>query len=197
MYRRFGFIVGPSGVGKGYGVGSVLGEHHGTKVFVTGDWCRLHAQELSDRGVNVSDDIIHGACIDSFERWGGELDFFLDAPRSVVQVEGFIQMYKKKNPDAEIHTIHIEASKENCEARLKDRAVRQRRKDDAKKSVILRRLDGYFKEGGIRDTVVPLLRKRTHYHFVDGNLDLESIRRDVLNQICPKIFPKTEIPAFL
>ena len=184
---RFGFIAGPSGVGKGYGIGSILDEYHGANIFVTGDYCRKMAIEFANSGALVSDDLICRAVKENFEQkcsW----HYFIDAPRSIEQVHCFIQMFTEVSPNIELHTLHIEATHHNCEHRLKDRAKRHGRKDDAKLEVIKKRLDAYFCHGGIRDTVIPILKKHTICHFIDGNEDMETIRKKFHLHVCPKIF---------
>ena len=106
----------------------------------------------------------------------------------VLVLEKFINMFLEKNPEVEIHTIHIHGEKKTCEERLKDRASRQGRNDDAELDVIEKRLSNYYKEGGIYDTVIPVLKEKTVYHFIDGNEDLEIVRTMVGQEICPKIF---------
>ncbi|MEI7513444.1 MAG: nucleoside monophosphate kinase [bacterium] len=184
--KKFGFIAGPSGIGKGYGVGRVMKDAHDVRVFVTGDWCRENAESLANSGILVDDDVIFQAIVDDFNNSEGH--YFIDAPRSIDQADRFISMFLEKDPEAEIHTIHIHGKKETCEDRLKDRATREGRNDDAEADVIERRLGNYYKDGGIHDTVIPVLKDRTKYHHINGDEDLELVRAMVGQEICPKIF---------
>ena len=185
--KKFGFIAGASGVGKGYGVGRVIKGTHGVKIFTTGDWCRDNAEKHANSGVLVNDDVFFNAVKEDFDN-SEDTHYFIDAPRSVAQAEKFIKMFLEKNPEAEIHTIHIDGTREICELRLKDRASRHGRTDDAEMDIINRRLENYFKEGGISDTVIPALRKNTAYHLIDGNVDLEVVRKLMAEEVAPRIF---------
>jgi adenylate kinase family enzyme len=184
---KFGFIAGPSGIGKGYGVGRVITNTNNAKIFVTGDWCRNNAEKHANSGVLVNDDLIFNAIVDDFKGSNG-VHYFIDTPRTDVQAEKFIEMFKEKDPEAEIHTIHIHGDKKTCEERLRDRASRHGRNDDAECGVIEKRLSHYYREGGIHDTVIPVLKERTVYHLINGDEDMEIIRNIVGQEIAPKIF---------
>jgi hypothetical protein len=49
-------------------------------------------------------------------------------------------------------------------------------------------LGNYYKVGGIADTVIPVLKEKTIYHPIDGDIDLEVVREHVGKEVCPKIF---------
>ena len=184
---KCGFIAGPSGVGKDYGVGRVLSEYYGVRTFITGDWCREHEAELANDGHLAADEVIQRAVFADFSKHK-DWHYLIDAPRSVSQVCAFLEMFRQANVEAEVHTFHLDGSWESCEARLVDRATRQHRLDDAKPEVIERRLGTYFNKGGIRDTVIPLLRELTVYHPLDGNIDLEQVRKEVRLHLGPHVF---------
>lgn len=185
--KKFGFIAGPSGIGKGYGVGRVITDAHKVKIFVTGDWCRENAEKHANSGVLVNDDLIYSAIEEDFKN-NTDVHYFVDAPRSNAQVHKLIEMFRAVDPNAEIHTIHIHGDKKTCEDRLKDRATRHGRNDDAEAHVIEKRLGNYYRDGGIHDTVIPILKEHTTYHHIDGDQDMEVIRGVVGNEIAPKIF---------
>lgn len=185
--RKFGLIAGASGIGKGYGVGQVLEEYYGAKVFVTGDWCREHTSELADKGTLTSDDLILSAVQDHFHRHD-EWHYFVDAPRSSGQIDSLIRMFTEKDPDAEIYTLHLNGSRKLCEALLRDRALRKNRSDDAKPEVIRRRLDGWFSSGGISDQIIPILKLRTQYKKIQGHVNIEIVRKHVHEKLCPDVF---------
>lgn len=185
--RRFFFLIGPSGIGKDYGVGSILAEYHGVTRFVTGDWCRENAQKFSDNGHLAPDDIIFDAVKSDFESQDAH-DYLIDAPRSVGQVDRFMRMYSECDPDAAVYTIHIDGDRSVCEGRLSERAIRQGRLDDAKPEVIEARLDNWYRVDGIRDNVVPYVQERTKYIRINGNFNMELIRAHVINEVCPRIF---------
>ena len=186
--RRFGFIAGASGIGKGYGVGSILNEFCGARTFVTGDWCREFMTSDANSGNLAPDDMIFNAILEDFQKHC-QWHYFVDAPRSIKQVDMIMNMFAQKDRLAQVHTIYVEGSWESCEKRLKDRANRQHRFDDAEPEVIHRRLNTFFCEGGIRDTVIPYLEERTRIHHIDGNQDLEKIRERTHYRLCPLIFP--------
>lgn len=188
--KKFGFIAGPSGIGKDYGVGRVLKEYYGVKVFVTGDWCRDNAAELANNGILAPDDIIHRAVLADFVQHQ-DWHYLVDAPRSIEQVNNFIRMFQDVDANAEIHCFHICGTRKSCEDRLVHRAIQQNRLDDALPEVIERRLSTYFKKGGIRDGVIPHLKEKTHYHHIDGNIDLEVVRQMIRVKYGPEVFGKS------
>jgi len=186
--RKFVLIIGPSGIGKGYGVGSVLIEYFGLVVFVSGDWCRAYCKAHADTGALADDDLIIDAITEAFESEGKPMCFAVDAPRSLAQAQKLIALFKKWDADCEIHTIHITALKKIAVERLVHRAGIHGREDDKKKKVISVRLKHYYGRNGIRTVVAPFLKRSTTYHPVDGSLDLEIIREFVRFKTGPAIF---------
>ena len=185
--RKFGLIAGASGIGKGYGIGQVLEEYYGAKVFVTGDWCREHTSELADRGTLASDNLILSAVQDHFHRHD-EWHYFVDAPRSAGQIDSLISMFTDKDPDAEIYSFHLKGSRKLCKALLKDRALRKNRIDDARPEVIKKRLDGWFSKNGIASQIIPTLKARTRYEVIQGHVNIEIVRKHVHEKLCPRVF---------
>lgn len=208
MKKLFGFIVGPSGVGKGYGVFSILEEYFNSEAFVSGDWCRNHKKELSTAGDLVADDLIVAAGVEHYQAKKDEhgsnlFHFFLDAPRSLEQAKTFCELYLKWGAStyADIVTLHIHAKPKTCHDRIQERAKRQGREDDAKEDVVRKRLSIYFgnevevvsenlvfsKKGGVLNEVVPWLKKHTSYHHIDGDVSLEDIRNEVRLCLIPQL----------
>jgi adenylate kinase family enzyme len=192
--KQYGITLGPSGVGKWYGLGSILKEYHGVHSFVSGDWSRDNAADLARRGILVDDAVIVGAGKDSFESHGRPDRFQFDCPRSIEQVERLIEFYKSLG-DFELVFWHVHAPREVCEARIIERAIRQGREDDADPVAIERRLKVYFKEAeGLRDNVVPYIADECDVHIsVDATEDLETLVRPyVITQLAPLIYPAFE-----
>lgn len=207
--KRVGFVVGPSGVGKEYGVMSILREYWKARAFVSGDWCRSHQQELSHAGCLVADNLILNASFEEFERLLGSpgedsFAFYFDAPRSLEQAKEFGQYFLSKGLRslADIDTLHIHAESKISRDRILHRATLQGRLDDASLKVIRRRHGYYYGkesdrstdenpvyigEGGVLHDVVPWLKENTRYHFIDGNNDLESVRDDVRFRVLPNL----------
>lgn len=196
-----GFIVGASGAGKGFCVGDVLKEFHGVHTFVTGDWCRAFCKEKANVGVLVSDDLINEAVRSHFAKHSDHY-YLVDAPRSRDQVYYLMQMYRQRFPGCKLVTFHVVTTYEQSARLIRHRAIRQRRFDDAESEAIMNRLSAYFGDGGIFDTVVPILQEQTEYHQVvhagfddpsnaeDSHIDavLERTRTPVRAILGPRIF---------
>jgi len=184
----FGVIVGPSGIGKRYGVGQILIEYFGAHVFVTGDWCREHQKEFTLAGTLAPDDRIVQATEEDYIKQGSPRRFLVDCPRNLAQAESFIRMFRRWDPEAQLVTYHISAKRSVCEESIRHRALLHRRLDDARPDVIDNRLAFYFGPEGIRETVVPHLKKVTNYRFINGHHPLEDIRHVVREEHGPAVF---------
>jgi len=187
MKKCFGFIAGPSGIGKGYGVGDVFTEYFGARIFVTGEWCREHYMSHASSGNLAPDDALIEA-IEADYRIHKPHRFLIDAPRTLNQVRTLIGVFNKWDKNATIVTAHITANNEVCRDRIRHRAIVQMRTDDAKDSIINGRLNVYFGKGGIREKVIPFLKEKTVYRFIDGHLSLELVRDEVRDVIGPALF---------
>ncbi len=204
---EFTLICGPSGVGKDYGLVRPLAEYYPLSAFTSGDWCREHAEEHARGGILVDDDLILKA---TFSRWeaikkerhGATFNFALDAVRTLDQGKGFVDWAMKKGAK-KVNTLHIHAGPEVCRDRIASRATQQSRLDDAKPSVIRKRLGTYFGvespdstdesysyigEGGILHEVVPWLKTNTEYHFIDAEMSMEDVRNYTRLCLGPALF---------
>lgn len=208
-HYKNGIIIGPSGVGKGYGLGQVLEEYFNTKIFVTGDWCRRHRAHMADKAALIPDDEITAAAFGEFDEVrlerGGSHDFsyFIDAPRTLPQVKDIMQRFQALNSGDDVVCLHIHARPEKCIERMIERLQRHGRVDDAKWETIRTRLGIYFGEeapdfsqdnprylptGGILNEVVPWVSKNLRYFPIDANGCLEELRGEVRWKIAPQIF---------
>jgi adenylate kinase family enzyme len=184
--RCRGLILGASGVGKGYGLGQPLQEYCGGEFFVSGDWCRTHQAEQAASGVLVTDESILTACQEHFEKIGCPDLFFFDCPRTVLQVKSLLGWFQSIGTD-EVVAFHMRADWSVCEERIRDRAKRQGRLDDASSDAIKRRLNTYFGKGGILDTVIPFVTDNCNEIIeIDANPDLEVVRSHVIEEHCPR-----------
>jgi adenylate kinase family enzyme len=199
-----GLILGASGSGKGFCVGSIFNEYHGVHVFVTGDWCREHAAEHASHGVLVDDDLINRTVETHFKSHADPF-YVIDAPRSVPQATFFLEMFRRRYPEGRIVVFHVQTSHDQSFALIRHRAERQGREDDAKPEAVEKRLSTYFKKGGVLHTVIPFLKDRVD-HFVpithngfndplnatDEVIDscVEATRLHVKDHIAPRYFSR-------
>lgn len=197
MSRKvFGCICGPSGIGKGYGVGEVVHEYFGARIFVTGEWCRDHAKDHACNGSLAPDQPLLTAIREDYDFHRSER-YLIDAPRSVGQMKLMMDMFMEWDSAALIVSLHITADRHLCEGRIRHRAINQHRNDDAKPEVIKKRLDVYFgnpESGtpGISTELIPYLREFTKYEQIDGNQSLEIIRHQVREVHGPALFDLSE-----
>lgn len=190
MRKTRGLIIGPSGVGKGYGLGSILTEYHGAPVFVSGDWCRQQHAAVAQKGVLVDDNGILRANEQHYNALGCPDRYFFDCPRSLDQAKQLLAWFGQIGTD-QVVVFHMHAERHVCEQRIIDRATRQGRADDADLTVIQRRLSVYYSPGGLLHTVVPFLKDScNHFELIDANPDLEHVVRPlVINHHCRRVFP--------
>lgn len=183
--RRRGLIIGPSGVGKNYGLGQPLKEYWGAELFVSGDWCREHQAQIAASGALVTDEKILAACQEHYEHVSRPDLFFFDCPRTVHQVKSLLGWFQAIGTD-EVIVFHMHAEWSECENRIRDRAIRQNRHDDACPDAIKRRLTTYFGKNGILETVIPFVTDNCNAIVqIDANPDLEIVRREVIETHCP------------
>ncbi len=197
--KIFGFTVGPSGIGKDYGLGRVLSEYWGVRTFVSGDWCRSHQAEHAAGGTLVNDELIVKAAIQDYQSNGSPDRFLFDCPRSIPQVQRLIRFFRDQGMN-KLVTWNLTASRAVCEARIKERAERQCRLDDARADSIDKRLNTYFAaQSGILHTVVPYLADESDdFVSVDASSDLEKVRVEVHSRYGPPIYgpcTKQGVPA--
>lgn len=188
MKKIGGVIIGPGGVGKGYGLGDILTEYFGVKIFISGDWCRQNAAENADRGIRVDDTIILGAASQHLHHHNCDRWHF-DCPRSVHQAKAVLQMFHTANFD-EVVVWHVYADESLCRQRIIDRAERQGRADDLDPVVIDRRMKTYYDPiVGIRATVVPFFADNCNRIInLDASGDLELLRDHVRERYAPSVF---------
>lgn len=193
--RRIGYIVGPSGIGKGYGLGAVLVEYHEVSIFVTGDWCRDKANELASQGIMVDDALIVQAVKDDYNARGRPNHYLVDCPRSIAQVD-MLNPFFSEFGDFDLVLWEMRAMRSTCEQRIIERACRQGRHDDANPEAIKRRLDTYYCEGGIQETVVPYLTEMAQHHLiVEADPALETIRDTVRSALAPMVYRRAPVPV--
>jgi adenylate kinase family enzyme len=196
--RSLSLFVGPSGVGKGYGLGDCLAEYHGLLIFVSGDWCRKHEKEHANKGIRVDNRRIVDAGIECFESRGRPDRFGFDCPRDVVQIQMLREYFDRAYGDYELLFWHMHAKKDICEQRIHDRAIRQGRLDDADPVAIARRVKTYFDaETGLCKTLVPYVADECDGHIdldANGNLETE-VRPRVITELAPMFYPPFELVA--
>lgn len=181
-----GYIVGPSGVGKHWGVGDPLHQFGGVKIAVTGDYCRSKHATCAGTGRLVSNSRIQRYIRrEAFRCRRGA--FLVDCPRSVKQVEETNAFFRSIGV-SQIIVLHIHADWQVCENRIKHRAEIVGRPDDADPEVINRRLSVYFdRVRGLKQTLIPYLAdcSDTTVIPIDANTELEIVRRHVQDEVVP------------
>jgi adenylate kinase family enzyme len=193
-------IVGPSGIGKGYGVGRVMEEFHATEGFVTGDWCRDNAPELAKKGVLVDDECLIQAAESRFEillsQHSDGVRLYIDMPRSIEQVHEYIRIFRQLGYRGDVNTLLLNVPDVKTSIdRLLERAMRQSRQDDRCPITINRRVSTWYgtplkqvtageidysgvldrNEDGLAHTLVPFLRDNTNLYELDPTC-LEELR---------------------
>lgn len=193
-------VAGPSGIGKGYGVGMVMEEFHAAEGFVTGDWCRDNAPELAKNGVLVNDKYLIKAAESRFKillsQHSGGVRLYVDMPRSIDQANEYIQIFRRLGYSGDVNTLLLNVPDVKTSIdRLLERAKRKGREDDQCPATINRRVSTWYgtpfreakvgeinysgvfdrHEDGLVHTLVPFLRENTNLYELDPSC-LEELR---------------------
>jgi len=177
--------MGPPGAGKGTHAGTLASEV-AVPAISTGDIFRAHvaagselgrtAQQYVDSGAYVPDEVTNAMIRERLAEEDARSGFLLDGyPRTLDQAAVLDDLLAAQGRDLTA-VIVLQVDRESLVQRLLRRAELQGRSDDSE-DVIRRRLEIYAEQ---TVPLVTLYGGRNLVHEIDGNGDIEDVRRRIL-----------------
>jgi adenylate kinase len=179
---KYYILFGPPGAGKGTQATAMVEKynlHHIStgallrKEIAAGTELGKLAKSLIENGNLVPDEVVEGMIENEFKSVKGVEGFLLDGfPRTIPQAEA-LDMILAKTSEEVTATVSIMIPDEMVMERIKGRALKEGRADDASEDIINTRIATYHSQ------TEPLIEYYTNagkYHEIDGIGSIEEIR---------------------
>ena len=184
---KYYVLFGPPGAGKGTQATAMV-EAYNLHHISTGDLLRkeiasgtalgLKAKELIEKGSLVPDEVVEGMIESEFRTVKGVDGFLLDGfPRTLAQAEALDKLLAKTG-ESVTATISIMIPDEMIMERIKGRALKEGRADDASEEVINHRISTYHNQ---TEPLIGFYRKAGKYHEVDGRGNIDQVRKSIFS----------------
>lgn len=179
---KYYVLFGPPGAGKGTQATAMVEKynlHHIStgallrKEISAGTQLGQLAKSLIEKGNLVPDEVVEGMIENEFRNTTGVDGFLLDGfPRTLPQAEALDQILAKTSEEV-TGTVSIMIPDSLIMERIKGRALKEGRADDASEDIINNRIKTYH------DQTEPLISYYTNvgkYHEIDGVGTIEEVR---------------------
>lgn len=184
-------LFGPPGAGKGTQATAMVEKynlHHIStgallrKEIAAGTELGKLAKDLIENGNLVPDEVVEGMIESEFRTVKGVEGFLLDGfPRTLPQAEALDNILAKTG-EAVTATVSIMIPDEMIMERIKGRALKEGRADDASEEIINNRIATYHNQ---TEPLIEYYNKAGKYHEIDGIGTVEEVRGrifDVMNK---------------
>lgn len=172
---KYYVLFGPPGAGKGTQATGMV-EKYNLKHISTGELLRaeinagtplgLKAQALIADGMLVPDEVVEGMIENVFNSIKDVEGFLLDGfPRTLAQAEALDKMLEKKG-EGVTAVISLMISDELIRERIKYRADKEGRADDANEETIKHRIETYHAK---TEPLIDFYKNAGKYHEIDGD----------------------------
>ncbi len=184
MYNtmKYYILFGPPGAGKGTQATAMVEKynlHHIStgallrKEIAAGSELGLQAKALIEKGALVPDEVVEGMIESEFKTVKGVDGFLLDGfPRTLPQAEALDAILAKTSEEVTA-TVSIMIPDAMIMERIKGRALKEGRADDASEDVINNRIATYHNQ---TEPLIEYYRKVSKYHEIDGIGTIEEVR---------------------
>ena len=179
---KYYILFGPPGAGKGTQATSMVEKynlHHIStgallrKEIAAGTELGLQAKALIEQGCLVPDEVVEGMIESEFKTVTGVDGFLLDGfPRTIPQAEALDQILAKTSEEVTA-TVSIMIPDAMIMERIKGRALKEGRADDASEEVINNRITTYHNQ---TEPLIEYYNKVQKYHEIDGIGTIEEVR---------------------
>lgn len=179
---KYYILFGPPGAGKGTQATSMVEKynlHHIStgallrKEIAAGTALGQQAKALIEKGCLVPDEVVEGMIESEFNTTTGVNGFLLDGfPRTLPQAEA-LDAILAKTGEAVTGTVSIMIPDEMIMERIKGRALKEGRADDASEDIINNRIVTYHNQ---TEPLIGFYSKVSKYHEIDGNGTIEEVR---------------------
>ena len=179
---KFYVLFGPPGAGKGTQATSMVEKynlHHIStgallrKEIAAGSELGALAKSLIEKGKLVPDEVVEGMIENEFKTVTGVDGFLLDGfPRTLPQAEALDKILEKSG-DSVTATVSIMIPDEVIMERIKGRALKEGRADDASEDIINNRIVTYHNQ---TEPLIEYYTKAGKYHEINGVGTVEEVR---------------------
>ena len=190
-HMKYYVLFGPPGAGKGTQATAMVEKynlHHIStgallrKEIAAGSELGKLAKELIEKGNLVPDEVVEGMIENEFKSVTEVDGFLLDGfPRTLPQAEALDQILAKTG-EAVTATVSIMIPDAMIMERIKGRALKEGRADDASEDIINNRIVTYHNQ---TEPLIEYYTKAGKYHEIDGIGTIEQVRDrifDVMNK---------------
>ena len=184
---KYYVLFGPPGAGKGTQATAMVEKynlHHIStgallrKEIASGSPLGMKAKELIENGCLVPDEVVEGMIESEFRTVKGVDGFLLDGfPRTLAQAEALDRLVAKTS-ESVTATVSIMIPDEMIMERIKGRALKEGRADDASEDIINNRISTYHKQ---TEPLIEYYRNAGKYHEVDGTGNIDEVREGVFS----------------
>ena len=184
---KYYVLFGPPGAGKGTQATAMVEKynlHHIStgallrKEIASGSPLGMKAKELIENGCLVPDEVVEGMIESEFRTVKGVDGFLLDGfPRTLAQAEALDRLLAKTG-ESVTATVSIMIPAEMIMERIKGRALKEGRADDASEDIINNRISTYHKQ---TEPLIEYYRNAGKYHEVDGTGNIDEVREGVFS----------------
>ena len=179
---KYYILFGPPGAGKGTQATAMVERynlHHIStgallrKEIAAGTELGLQAKALIEKGCLVPDEVVEGMIESEFKTVTGVDGFLLDGfPRTLPQAEA-LDAILAKTDEAVTATVSIMIPDAMIMERIKGRALKEGRADDASEDIINNRIVTYHNQ---TEPLIEYYEKVEKYHEIDGIGTIEEVQ---------------------
>ena len=179
---KYYILFGPPGAGKGTQSTAIVEKynlHHIStgallrKEIAAGTELGLQAKALIEKGCLVPDEVVEGMIESEFKTVTGVDGFLLDGfPRTLPQAEA-LDAILAKTGEAVTATVSIMIPDAMIMERIKGRALKEGRADDASEDIINNRIVTYHNQ---TEPLIEYYEKVEKYHEIDGIGTIEEVQ---------------------
>ncbi|MGM9785544.1 MAG: adenylate kinase [Candidatus Cryptobacteroides sp.] len=184
---KYYILFGPPGAGKGTQATAMVEKynlHHIStgallrKEIAAGSPLGIKAKELIEKGSLVPDEVVEGMIESEFRTVKGVDGFLLDGfPRTIAQAEALDRLLAKTD-ETVTATVSIMIPDSMIMERIKGRALKEGRADDASEDVINNRIATYHNQ---TEPLIEYYRSASKYHEIDGTGNIEQVRDSIFS----------------
>ena len=188
---KYFILFGPPGAGKGTQATNMVEKynlHHIStgellrKEIAAGSELGKQAKALIENGSLVPDEVVEGMIENEFKTVKGCDGFLLDGfPRTLAQADA-LDAILAKNGEAVTATVSIMIPDSMIMERIKGRALKEGRADDASEDTINNRIKTYHDQ---TEPLIDFYKKSGKYNEIDGVGSIDEIR-DRINNVMDK-----------
>ena len=179
---KYYILFGPPGAGKGTQAAAMVEKynlHHIStgallrKEIAAGTELGLQAKALIENGCLVPDEVVEGMIENEFKSVTGVEGFLLDGfPRTIPQAEA-LDVILAKTSEEVTSTVSIMIPDSMIMERIKGRALKEGRADDASEDIINNRIVTYHNQ---TEPLIEYYSNTGKYKEVDGTGSIEEVR---------------------